>query len=165
MRILRMTWLLRGIAGWLWVAALGVSSAAAQVRVEAGEGMIAYSSNAGFAETLERAEPAIEARGLFVMKVMGHAAAAKQVGRDLSPNTVVLFGNPKIGSQVMTCAPRAGIDLPQKLLVWEEDGSVFVAYNDPAYLVRRHSIEGCDDLLARVAENLGGLARVVAGGS
>lgn len=164
MRILRMTWLLRGIAGWLWVAALGVSSAAAQVRVDASEGMIAYRSDAGFSATLERVEPAIEARGLFVMKVMDHAAAAKQVGRDLSPNTVVLFGNPRIGSQVMTCAPRAGIDLPQKLLVWAEDGAVFVAYNDPAHLVWRHSIEGCDDLLARVAENLDGLAREVAGG-
>jgi len=164
MSILRMTWLLRGIAGWLWVAALGVSSAAAQVRVDASEGMIAYRSDVGFAETMERAEPAIEARGLFVMRVIDHAAAAKQVGRELSPNTVVLFGNPKIGSQVMTCAPRAGIDLPQKLMVWEEDGAVFVAYNDPQHLVWRHSIEGCEDLLARVAENLDGLAREVAGG-
>lgn len=164
MRIMRMTWLRRVIAGWLWVAALGVSSAVAQDSVEASEGMIAYRSDAGFSATLERVEPAIEARGLFVMKVMDHAAAAAQVGRDLSPNTVVLFGNPKIGSQVMTCAPRAGIDLPQKLLVWEEDGAVFVAYNDPQYLVWRHSIEGCEDLLARVAENLDGLARAVAGG-
>ncbi len=164
MRILKTTWLRRGIAGWLCVAALGVSSAVAQDRVEASEGMIAYRSDAGFAATLERVEPAIEARGLFVMKVMDHAAAAKQVGQDLSPITVVLFGNPKIGSQVMTCAPRAGIDLPQKLLVWEEDGAVFVAYNDPAHLGWRHSIEGCEDLLARVAENLDGLAREVAGG-
>jgi uncharacterized protein (DUF302 family) len=126
--------------------------------------MIAYRSDAGFAATLERVEPAIETRSLFVMKVMDHAAAAAQVGRDLSPNTVVLFGNPKIGSQVMTCAPLAGIDLPQKLLVWEEDGAVIVAYNDPQHLVWRHSIEGCEDLLARVAESLDGLAREVAGG-
>ena len=164
MRILRMTWLRRGVAGWLCVAALGVSSAAAQDRVEASEGMIAYRSDAGFGVTLERVEPAVEARGLFVMKVVDHAAAAKQFGQDLIPNTVVLFGNPKIGSQVMTCAPRAGIDLPQKLMVWEEDGAVFVAYNDPQHLVWRHSIEGCEDLLARVAESLDGLAREVAGG-
>ncbi len=165
MRIPRMTWLRRGIAGWLWVAALGVSSAAAQDRAEASEGMIAYKSDAGFASTLGRVEPAVEARGLFVMKVLDHTAAAEQVGRDLSPNTVVLFGNPKIGSQVMTCAPRAGIDLPQKLMVWEEDRAVYVAYNDPQHLVWRHSIEGCEDLLARVAENLDGLAREVAGGN
>ena len=163
MRILRMTWLRKGTAGWLWMAALGVSSATAQDRVEASEGMIAYRSDAGFASTLERVEPAIETRGLFVMKVMDHAAAAAQVGRDLSPNTVVLFGNPKIGSQVMTCAPLAGIDLPQKLLVWEEDGAVRVGYNDPQFLVRRHSIEGCDELLGRVAETLDSIAREVAG--
>ena len=163
MRIVKMTWLRRRVAGWLWVAALGVPSAAAQEREAASEGMIAYRSDSGFAATLARAEPAIEARGLFVMKVLDHAAAAEQFGLDLSPNTVVLFGNPKIGSQVMTCAPRAGIDLPQKLMVWEEDGAIFVAYNDPEHLVWRHSIEGCEELLARVAENLDGLAREVAG--
>lgn len=133
-------------------------------RQAASEGVVAYRSNADFAETVARAEPAIKGRGLFVMRTMDHAAAAKQSGRTLSPNTVVLFGNPAVGSQVMTCAPRAGIDLPQKLQVWEEDGAVLVGYNDPAYLVARHSIEGCDEVLAGVAETLDELAREVAGG-
>jgi len=155
MRILRITWLRSGIVGCLWVAVLGTSSATAQVRVGASEGMIAYRSAAGFAATMERVEPAIEARGLLVMKVVDHAAGAAKFGVELNPNTVVLFGHPRIGSRVMACAPRAGIDLPQKLLVWEEDGAVFVAYNDPQHLVWRHSIDGCDDLLARVSENLG----------
>ncbi len=153
-----------GIAGSVWVAASGVPSAVAQVRAAVSEGMIAYRSDAGIAATLERVESAVKARGLFLMRVVDHAAAAAQFSLELSPNTVVLFGNPQIGMQVMTCAPRAGIDLPQKLLIWEEDGAILVGYNDPKHLVWRHSIEGCEDLLARVAENLDGLAREVAGG-
>jgi len=138
-------------------SSLGAQEAAAS------EGMNAYRSDTSFAATMERVEPEVRARGLFVMRVLDHAAGAAQVGRSLNPNSVVLFGNPQIGSQVMQCAPRAGIDLPQKLLLWEADGEVFVAYNDPKYLGRRHSIMGCDEVLARVASNLDGLARAVAG--
>jgi uncharacterized protein (DUF302 family) len=125
--------------------------------------MITYASDTTFAATLERVEPAVKARGLFLMRVLDHAGAAKQFGQTLSPNSVVLFGNPKVGSQVMQCAPRVGIDLPQKLLVWKEDGAVYVAYNDPSYLIRRHSVAGCDALLERVAGNLDRIARAVAG--
>lgn len=135
----------------------------AQEGVVASDGMIAYRSDAGFATTMERVEPAVQARGLFLMRVLDHAASAAKFGQALSPNSVVLFGNPQIGSQVMRCAPRVGIDLPQKLLVWEEDGAVFVAYNDPNYLIQRHSIMGCEEVLARVAENLDRIARTVAG--
>jgi uncharacterized protein (DUF302 family) len=135
----------------------------AQEATTGSEGMIAYTSDTDFATTLARVEPAVKARGLFVMRVLDHAVGAAKFDRVLSPNSVVLFGNPKVGSQVMRCAPRAGIDLPQKLLVWEEDGTVVVAYNDPDYLRQRHSIVGCDELLARVAENIDRIARTVAG--
>jgi uncharacterized protein (DUF302 family) len=106
--------------------------------------MIAYRSDTVFAATMERVEPTVRARGLFVMRVLDHAAGAARFDQVMYPNSVVLFGNPQIGSQVMRCAPRAGIDLPQKLLVWEEDGAVFVAYNNPQYLIQRHSIVGCE---------------------
>ncbi len=162
MRIVRMTWLRRGIAGWLCVTAFGVPCAAAQERVEASEGMIAYESDVPFKSTVGRVESAITSRGLYVMRVFDHARAAAKVGNDLSPNTVVLFGNPEVGSQIMKCAPRAGIDLPQKLQVWEEDGAVLVGYNDPEYLIRRHSIEGCDEVLGRVVSTLDEIARDVA---
>jgi uncharacterized protein (DUF302 family) len=154
----------RGMMGMMLAAALSGQPATAQEKVPASEGMTAYRSDADFAATLARVEPAVKAHGLYLMRVLDHAGAAAQFGRELAPNSVVLFGNPQIGSQVMTCAPRAGIDLPQKLLVWKEDGTVMVGYNDPAHLVWRHSIEGCDEILARVAENLDGVAREVAGG-
>jgi uncharacterized protein (DUF302 family) len=130
----------------------------------ASAGLITQKSNADFATTLARIEPAIKGRGLFVMRVMDHAAAAAQFGRQLAANTVILFGNPEIGSQVMACAPGAGIDLPQKLQLHEKDGAVMVTYNDPAYLKRRHAIEGCDEMLTTVAENLSAVADRIANG-
>lgn len=140
-----------------------VRALTAQEAVVSSEGMIAFRSDTAFAATLERVEPAITERGLFVMRVLDHAGSAAKFGQELSPNSVVLFGSPQVGSQLMTCEPLVGIDLPQKLLVWEDGGATYVAYNDPEYLVRRHSISGCEEMLARVAENLDAIARAVAG--
>jgi len=139
-------------------------SANAQVAASPADGVIVMRSDADFATTLARVEPAVKARGLFVMRVLDHSAAAAQFGRDLPPNTVVLFGNPQIGSQLMACAPRAGIDLPQKLILWESEGSVMIAYNDPAYLVRRHSITGCEEVVAVMSEHLRVISKQVSAG-
>jgi uncharacterized protein (DUF302 family) len=163
MRFLEATRILLGIMMWVCSPWYQAPSLGAQEGTVASEGMIAYRSDTVFAATMERVEPTVRARGLFVMRVLDHAAGAARFDQVMYPNSVVLFGNPQIGSQVMRCAPRAGIDLPQKLLVWEEDGAVFVAYNNPQYLIQRHSIVGCEEVLARVAENLDHIARTVAG--
>ncbi len=151
-----------------WCAAAGIVSLApllmAQAATGRSDGLVVLRSNADFATTLARVEPAVRARELFVMRVIDHADSAAQFGRELAPNTVVLFGNPQVGSQLMACEPRVGIDLPQKLLIWEADGAVMVAYNDPAYLVRRHAIAGCGDLIGRVTESLRAISAQVSGG-
>ena len=128
------------------------------------DGLLKYVSDASFDETVGRIEGAVTGRNLFLMRVVDHAAAAAQMGRGLSPNTVVLFGNPRVGGQIMACAPAAGIDLPQKLHVWEDEQAVVhVAYNSPDWLVERHSIAGCDEILGRVKLTLDAIARNVAG--
>ena len=146
---------------------LALVVAAAPLRAQAANtsGMIVYQSDAGFAATLARVDSAVKKRGLFVMHVLDHSAAAAKFGQTLAPNTVVLFGNPQVGSQLMACAPRVAIDLPQKLLVWEETGRVKVGYNDPSYLARRHGIQGCAAVLKRVEETLRAVALEVAGGT
>ncbi len=154
---------LLGVLGCCSLALVRPPSIVAQERADASQGMVAYQSDVRFDATLERVESAIKDRGLFLMNTLDHSGSAAKFGRELSPNSVVLFGNPQVGSQIMTCAPQAGIDLPQKLLVWEAEGRVFVAYNSPEYLTRRHSIEGCEELLSRVAETLDAIAREVAG--
>lgn len=127
-------------------------------------GLVQYVSDRSFDETVARIEEAVTERNLFVMRVVDHAAAAEQMDRELSPNTVVLFGNPRVGSQIMACAPAAGIDLPQKLHVWQDgEAIVHVTYNDPVWLAERHSIAGCDEILGRVRATLDAIARDVAG--
>lgn len=124
-------------------------------------GVITRESGVDFVTTLSRVETAVTARGLFVMRVVDHAGAAAQFGRQIPANTVVLFGNPNIGAQLMSCAPSLGLDLPQKLLIHQLGNSVRVAYNDPVHLKLRHSVDGCEALLKLVAENLDRIARDV----
>jgi uncharacterized protein (DUF302 family) len=70
-----------------------------------------------------------------------HAAGAAKVGKQLRPTVVLVFGNPAIGSLLMQSKQTVAIDLPLKLLVWEDDsGQVWITYNDPDYLVKRHAI-------------------------
>lgn len=147
----------------LAVGALAPSTAVAQGPDRAGDGVIAYRSDTTFAATLARAQAAIEDRPVTLMLTVDHAAAAERVGRALAPNTVLVFGAPQIGSQIMACAPGAGIDLPQKLQIRAADDGVVVAYNDPAYLRSRHAVEGCDSVLEQVSRAVDGIAREAAG--
>lgn len=102
---------------------------------------------------------------LTLMTTVDHAANASSVGKELPPTTLLVFGNPNVGTELMQAGRTAGIDLPQKLLVWEEDGRTFVGYNDPEYLADRHCIEGQDDRLGTVGNLLRSLATGEAGGT
>ena len=144
--------------------AVGIAPGAAAGQSPDDTGLVRYVSDASFDDTVGRIEAAVTERNLFLMRVVDHAAAAAQMGRELSPNTVVLFGNPRVGSQIMACAPSAGLDLPQKLHVWEDgEAVVHIAYNSPDWLKRRHAIEDCDEILGRVRATLDAIARKVAG--
>ncbi|MBQ0742218.1 MAG: DUF302 domain-containing protein [Pseudomonas sp.] len=108
------------------------------------EGLISVKSPYPVAETLDRMEAGAEKRGLKVFARIDHAAGAASIGETLRPTELLIFGNPKGGTPVMQCAQTAGIELPLKALAWEdEQGQVWLGYNDPAYLVRRHSSSGC----------------------
>jgi len=72
---------------------------------------------------------------------MDHAAAASAAGLALRPLLLIVFGDPRVGTSLMNEAPTAGIDLPLKLLVWEEaDGRVWIGYVDPAWILKRHGV-------------------------
>ena len=69
-----------------------------------------------------------------------------------------LFGNPKVGSPLMKCQQSAAIDLPQKALIWEDaDARVWISYNDPRYLEKRHTITGCEEVLLKIEKALAGI--------
>jgi uncharacterized protein (DUF302 family) len=91
-----------------------------------------------------------------VFAVIDHAKGAASVGAELPPTTLVIFGNPKVGTPLMKCSRTAAIDLPQKMLIWTDDsGQTWLAYNDPVYMAKRHDVKGCDEAIKKVTGALG----------
>jgi uncharacterized protein (DUF302 family) len=86
------------------------------------------------------------------MARIDHAAAAAEVGMELAPTEVVIFGNPRAGTPLMQAAPTMVIDLPLKALVWQDGaGKTWLAYNDPAWLAARHGVPGSPAVAAMTA--------------
>jgi uncharacterized protein (DUF302 family) len=76
----------------------------------------------------------------------------------------MIFGNPKVGSPLMKCQQSAAIDLPQKALIWEDDNDrVWISYNDPRYLEKRHNISGCEEVITKIEKALAGITKSAAG--
>jgi uncharacterized protein (DUF302 family) len=115
----------------------------------ANDGMITKPSKHSVKETIMRFEAAVkqkEAAGFMVFTEVDHAAAAKKFGLDMRPRTVILFGNPKLGTPAMVKTPLLAIDVPPKALVWEDDqGKVWLSYNSSDYIYNtiylRHGAE------------------------
>ena len=117
----------------------------------AADGVIAVKSPYDAKETMNRFEDIARQRGLTVFVRIDHTAGAAKVGMTLRPTEVLIFGNPQGGSPLMECAQTAGIDLPLKALVWEDEArQVWLGYNDAAYLAKRHGITQCP-----AVENIG----------
>lgn len=113
--------------------------------------------------TVTRFQKIITDKGLKVLAVVDHGANAKGVDAELRPTVLILFGNPKAGTQLMQLQQRAGLDLPMKALVYEnEDGQVMLAYNQPSYVAERHGIEEKAELVAKMEQAVGGLTKAAA---
>ena len=126
----------------------------------AAEGVISVKSPYGAKETLDRFERAVKARGLNVFLRLDHAAGASKIGKTLRPTELLVFGNPKGGTPLMECAQSAGIDLPLKALAWQDaSGQVWLAYNDPQFLVARHELKECGPIAQKLRKALDGLAQ------
>ena len=122
-------------------------------------GLISFQSDFTASETANRLVNLINQKGLLLVTRVDHQQNAQDAGLTLNPTEVILFGNPALGTPIMQCAQAAAIDLPQKMLVTEDDqGRVWLSYNDPSYLRDRHSIIGCDQELATISAALEGLA-------
>ncbi|MBI2737885.1 MAG: DUF302 domain-containing protein [Rhodospirillales bacterium] len=90
-----------------------------------------------------------------------HGAAAKKVGLELRPTVVVFFGNPRAGTPAMQATPTVAIDLPMRMLIWQDDkDATWLAYNEPAWLFRRHGLvdDGSADVMVDVLASIGGEA-------
>lgn len=124
------------------------------------EGIIIKPSSNNFEDTYNNLIAAISGNEkLKIVKELDHQANASLVDLDLNPTRLVIFGNPNLGSPLMQVSQTIGIDLPQKMLVWEdENGAVFVAFNAPDYLAKRHSIIKQDDILNTIGNALNSLS-------
>ncbi|MFI9653468.1 DUF302 domain-containing protein [Guyparkeria sp. GHLCS8-2] len=130
----------------------------------AGNGLMTLESQYSVAETEERLVEAVESKGLTVMAQVDHQANAETVDMEMPATRLVIFGNPKLGTQLMKCAPTVAIDLPMKMLIWEDGETVKVAYNTAEYLVERHEIGDCAaPVQEKVGQALDGFAKAAAG--
>ena len=108
------------------------------------DGLIAVKSPYSAKETMDRLEGIVKLRGLNVFARIDHADGAAKIGKILRPTEVLIFGNPQGGTPFMKCAQSVGIDLPLKALVWEDEAAqVWLGYNDPEYLAKRHDVQNC----------------------
>jgi len=127
------------------------------------DGMIDIKSNHSVKATADKFEKILLSKGMTVFARIKHSAAAKKVGINIDDMELVIFGNPKVGSPLMKCAPTVGIDLPQKALIRQDShNNVWISYNDPSYLKNRHNIQGCDKVLKKVSGALSKLTGAAA---
>ena len=128
--------------------------------VYADKGLISVKSAHDVKTTADRLESMLKQKGMTVFIRINHAQGAQKVGKELRPTELIIFGNPKIGTPLMQCARSVGIDLPQKALIWQDvQGQVWLSYNDPNYLVERHQITGCGEVIKKVGQALGNFAK------
>ena len=114
------------------------------------DGLIVVKSPHNPKDTMDRLETVVKEKSMTIFGRIDHTAGAAKVGKKLRPTELLIFGNPQGGTPFMECNQTAGIDLPLKVLVWEDaSGQVWLGYNDPEFLARRHGVPKCP-----VVENL-----------
>ena len=117
-------------------------------------GLVVIDSINTMAETEKRLIAALDAGGLKLAARIDHEANAKGVGLDLAPTVLFIFGNPKAGTGLIEKERTVGIDLPLKILVWDDKGKIKVAYNDLGYIAGRHGLDASLPMLAQMATTL-----------
>jgi uncharacterized protein (DUF302 family) len=106
------------------------------------EAVVTKASPRGVDETVRRLVHLLDAKDVTVFAIVDHSGEAAAVGLDMPNTKLVIFGNPAAGTPVMLAAPLAALDLPLKLLVWEDAaGDTFVSYNAPEFLAQRHHLD------------------------
>ena len=128
--------------------------------VAAADGVIDIPSSFDVSETADRIEKMLKEKGMTIFNRIKHSESAAKVDITLRDTELIIFGNPKVGSPLMECQQSVAIDLPQKALIWKDERSkVWISYNDPRYLEERHTISGCEEILAKIGKVLSGIVK------
>src|SRR5580692_568678 len=116
----------------------------------ANNGVIDIPSHHSVDETVEKLKGILNAKGVTLFALIDHSGEAEKIGMHMPPTKLLIFGNPKAGTPVMLASPSIALDLPLKILVWEDsDGKVWISHNSPAYLQARHNLP--PDLVQNIA--------------
>ena len=114
------------------------------------KGMIDNPSNHSVEQTVEKLKNILHSKGVTLFALVDHSGEAAKIGIKMRPTKLLIFGSPKAGTPLMLAAPSIAIDLPLKILIWEDDqGKVWVSYNSPEYLKERHGLP--QELLQNIA--------------
>lgn len=106
-----------------------------------GKGIIDAPSNHSVDQTVERLKGILEAKGVTLFTQVDHSGESEKVGMKMRPTKLLIFGDPKGGTPVTLAAPSIAIDLPLKIVIWEDgQGQAWLSYNSPTYLQERHSL-------------------------
>jgi uncharacterized protein (DUF302 family)/uncharacterized membrane protein YidH (DUF202 family) len=104
-------------------------------------GIVSIPGSHSVDQTVEKLKEILLAKGVKLFTLIDHSGEAEKVGLEMRPTKLLIFGNPKAGTPLMIASPTIAIDLPLKILVWEDgDGKVWISYNSPAYLQARHNL-------------------------
>src|ERR1700723_1217888 len=113
-------------------------------------GIVRIASKHTVDETVEKLRGILQAKGVMLFAMVDHSGEAAKVGLPMPPTKLMIFGNPKAGTPLMLAAPSIAIDLPIKILIWEDSQSrTWASFNDPAYLQERHNVP--QELLSNIS--------------
>jgi uncharacterized protein (DUF302 family) len=113
-------------------------------------GIIDRPTNHSVDEAVEKLKGILQSKGVTLFAIIDHSGEAEKAGMKMPPTKLLIFGNPKAGTPLMLAAPSIAIDLPLKILVWEDNqNKVWISSNSPEYLQKRHGLP--QELLANIA--------------
>lgn len=133
------------------------------VHLYAADGVVNVPSIFSVEKTADRIETILEEKGITIFNRIDHSEAASKIDIELRDTELIIFGNPILGSPLMKCEQSVALDLPQKLLIWEdENDQVWISYNDPGFLAKRHNITDCEEVLLKIEKALSAIAKTAA---
>jgi uncharacterized protein (DUF302 family) len=124
------------------------------------EGLTSIRSRFGPKETMDRLETEIRAQKMEIFARIDHAAGASEVGLELRPTELIIFGNARGGTPLMQSVQTVGIDLPLKALVWEDaSATTWLSYNEPSWIALRHNIPNPEPTVSKMSAALSAISR------
>ena len=122
--------------------------------------LVTLSSSHGVTETVERLKSSLTRKAIRVFADIDHAAGVEEVGLPLRPTRLLIFGNPQSGTPLMQSRQTIGLDLPLRVLVWEDEaGKVWLTYHRPEFLAQRHQLLDHDEAVKALGAAMDALAR------